>query len=75
MQDYGYIHIKLSELIQERDISKNKLCHLAEMERAQLNRFCDGTITRLDTAVLCRLCKALDCSLSDLLEYVPPENK
>ena len=34
-----------------------------------------GTVTRLDTAVLARLCYALDCKIEDLLEYVPPENK
>ena len=47
----------------------------AEMQRTQLNQFCKGTVTRLDTAVLARLCYALDCKIEDLLEYVPPENK
>lgn len=71
MEDYGYVKIKLNTLIKERDISKNKLCHLAQMERSQINRYCNGTVTRLDTAVLCRLCHVLNCSLSDLIEYVP----
>lgn len=71
--DYGYIRIKLNELIHQRGISKNKLAHRAEMQRTQLNQYCNNQVTRLDTAVLSRLCHALDCKIDDLIEYVPPE--
>lgn len=71
MHEYGQIKIKLDELIKERNISKNKLSHRAEMQRTQINQYCNNEITRLDTAVLARLCTALDCEISDLLEFVP----
>lgn len=70
--DYGHIKIKLAELIKERGISKNKLSHKAEMQRTQINQYCNGEITRLDTAVLARICSTLDCRIEDLLEFVPP---
>ena len=35
--DYGYIKIKLDDLIEKQGISKNKLAHRAEMQRTQLN--------------------------------------
>ena len=73
-KDYGYIKIKLSELIREKGISKNKLSHWAEMQRTQINQYCNGEITRLDTAVLARLCTALDCKIEDILEFVPSSN-
>ena len=41
------------------------------MQRTQVNRFCNNEITRLDTAVLARLCTTLNCTISDLLEFVP----
>lgn len=66
---------QLDEMIEKQGISKNKLAHRAEMQRTQLNQFCKGTVTRLDTAVLARLCCALDCKIEDLLEYDPPENE
>lgn len=72
--DYGHIHIRLDELIRQKGISKNKLSQRAEMQRTQVNRFCNNDITRLDTAVLARLCSTLDCSISDLLEFVPPDD-
>ena len=74
-KDYGYIKIKLAELIEQQGISKNKVAHRAEMQRTQLNQYCKNEVTRLDTAVLARLCNALGCQISDLLEYVPKEEK
>ena len=70
-QEFGYIKIKLDQLIKERGLSKNKVEHRAEMQRTQLNQYCNNTVTRLDTAVLARLCTALDCRIEDLLEFVP----
>ena len=74
-RNYGTIRIKLDEMIEKQNISKNKLAHRAEMKRTQLNQFCKGTVKRLDNAVLARVCCALNCKIEDLLEYVPPENK
>lgn len=75
MDSHGTIRIKLNELLAESGMSKNKLSHRAEMQRTQINNFCNNKITRLDTDVLARLCAALDCKISDLLEYIPPEDK
>ena len=71
--NFGYIKIKLDELIKEKGISKNKLSHRAEMQRTQINQYCSNEITRLDTAVLARLCATLNCRIEDLLEYIPAD--
>ena len=73
MEDYGKIIIKLNELIEKAGISKNKLCHKAEMQRTQLNNYCNNNVTRLDTDVLARLCSVLNCKIEDLLEFVPAD--
>lgn len=72
--NYGYIKIKLEQLLKAKKLSKNKLAHRAEMQRTQINNYCNGEITRLDTAVLARICTALDCKIEDLLEFVPKES-
>ncbi len=74
MNEYGKIIIKLDSLIEKSKMSKNKLCQRAEMQRTQLNNFCNNKITRLDTDVLARLCTVLDCKIEDLIEFVPPKN-
>jgi len=71
--EFGTIKINLNKLIEERGISKYKLGLEAHMHLRQINGFCDNTITRADFNVLGRLCTALDCEISDLLEYVPPK--
>ena len=73
--DYGYIKIKLDDLLKDRGISKNKLAHRAELQRTQINNYCNNEATRLDTAVLARICNALDCKIEDLLEFVPAKEK
>lgn len=73
MEHYGTIRINLDQLIKQTGISKNKLSHRAEMQRTQINNYCNNTITRLDIDVLARLCTVLDCEIGDLLEYIPPD--
>ena len=73
MQQFGTIRIHLDELLKESGLSKNKLSQRAEMQRAQINRYCSNEVTRLDTDVLARLCTVLQCDISDLLEFVPPK--
>ena len=68
----GRIIIKLTQLLEDRKMSKNMLSHRAEMQRYQINHYCNNKITRLDVDVLARICTTLECSISDLLEYVPP---
>lgn len=75
MEKYGTIKIKLAELIESSGLSKNKLCHRAEMQRTQVNNYCKNKVTRLDTDVLARICTVLNCTIGDLLEFVPPEKE
>ena len=73
LEKFGTVRIHLGKLIEEKGISKNKLSQRAEMQRTQLNHYCNNTITRLDIDVLGRLCTVLDCKIGDLLEFIPPE--
>ena len=71
--EYGTVKIRLAELIEKEGISKNKLSHKAELQRTQLNNYCNNTISRLDIDVLARICTVLNCEIADLLEFCPPQ--
>lgn len=73
--EFGEVRIKLSELLVQRGISKNILSQRAEMQRTQINRYCKDEILRFDKDVLARLCTVLECDISDLLEFVPPDKQ
>ncbi len=75
MKNKGMLIIHLSSLLKTSGMSKNKFCQKAEVQRSQLKAYMDNTITRLDTDVLIRICHTLNCSISDLLEYIPPKDK
>ena len=73
MERFGTIKINLAKLIEDRGISKNKLGQRAEMQRTQINHYCNNEVTRLDIDVLARLCTVLECEIGDLLEFIPPD--
>lgn len=74
MSEYGTVRIKLDKLLKESGMSKNKLSHKAEMQRSQINGYCNNEITRLDIDVLARICTVFNCKIEDLLEFIPNED-
>lgn len=63
-----YIHIRINELLEERGISKNRICKDLDIPRANFNRYCRDEFQRIDANLILKLCKYLNCSISDLLE-------
>ena len=45
MAQYGRIEIHLADLLEKSGLSKNKLFHRAEMQRTQINGYCNNTIS------------------------------
>lgn len=72
---HGKIVIHLGELIQNSGMSKNKFSQYSQMEHTQLNNYCKNKVARVDLDVLARICSVLNCSIADLLEYVPDDAK
>lgn len=73
MDDFGKIILHVDEIIKQKEISKNKICDETGMKRTPLNRYCKNEVTRMDFESICKLCYMLDCSVEDLLEYIPPK--
>lgn len=70
--DYGSFEILLSDYLKENNISKNWLAEKANLQRTQLNSYCNNKIKRPDFDVLSRICFSLQCDLSDILRYKRP---
>lgn len=72
-ENIGKIVIKIEDVLKAKNISKNAICYDLRIQRGQFNRYCRGDIQRLDINLLCRLCDYLECKLSDLVDYIPPD--
>lgn len=42
-EDYGYLEIRLNELLKKKGLSKNKLSHKAEMNWKQIDNYCTNS--------------------------------
>lgn len=59
--------------MERHNISKNQLCNAANLQFTQLQSYYQNNVKRLDCEVLARICYTLECGLSDIVEYMPPE--
>lgn len=72
--DCGEIKITLQEVMNSRQISMNQLSFRAEMQRTQLRNYRDNKVQRVDIDILKRLCYVLECTLDELIQYIPPSS-
>lgn len=70
MQNFGKIIFKIDQVLEEKNISKNKLEKKASLQRTQLNSYCNNKVKRLDLATIAKICYVLDCEIADIMEYV-----
>lgn len=63
-----YVHIRIMELLQEKNISKTKICKDLDLQRGNFNRYCRDDFQRIDTNLMIKLCDYFHCSFNELLE-------
>lgn len=63
-----HVHLRINELLEEREISKTKICKDLDLQRGNFNRYCRDEFQRIDTNLLLKLCDYFQCSIADLLE-------
>ena len=72
--EYGSIRVKLAEMLDSRGITRNRLHTLTGVKYEVIDRYYKGNNVELvDLDFLSKVCYVLNCSISDLLEYQPPE--
>ncbi len=73
--EYGTVRLRIEEILQEKKISKNKICKELDIPRTNFNRYCRGQFQRLDIGLICKLCYYLEVEAGDLIVYVRPQSK
>ena len=65
----GISYKKLWHLLIDRDMKKRELLQLANISTATLAKLNRGD--NVNTDILVRICRALNCSLEDIMELLP----
>ena len=66
---YGKISVHLKEIIEERGITRYRLAKLADTRFEVVEKWCSGTVERIDSDILARFCYILDCEITDIIKY------
>ena len=69
IRTYGRISINLKDLIEEKGITRYRLAKLADTRFEVVEKWCSGTVERIDSDVLARFCYILDCEITDIIKY------
>lgn len=67
------IKINLSRLLGEKRINQKDFSKLAKVRRATINAYYNEYVKRINKEDLDKMCKSLNCQISDLIEYIPDE--
>jgi len=62
--------MRITELLEENNISKNTLCKELDIPRSNLNRYCRDDFQRIDANLVCKLCEFFQCEVGDLIKYI-----
>ncbi|MBQ7031018.1 MAG: helix-turn-helix transcriptional regulator [Bacilli bacterium] len=65
----GYYLFKLEKLLNNKNISINKLMRDTNTDFKVIKRLMTGDLVRIDIIVLARICDYLDCNITDIVEY------
>lgn len=71
--NYGRLHIRIVEILNEKGISKNQICKDLDIPRGNFNRYCRDECQRIDAKLVCKLCSYLEVTPGELIEHIREE--
>ena len=67
---YGHIEVRLKSYMEANNISRNQLARKIDSRFEVIDKWYQGSLNKIDSDVLARICYVLDCTPGDLLTYV-----
>ncbi len=68
------IRLTLDKCLTERGVTRYELAKRTDIKFQTIDRYYKNRVVRYDSYILDRICQALDCQLSDIIEYVEDED-
>lgn len=66
---YGNISVHLKDLLEEKGVTRYRLAKLADTRFEVVEKWCSGTVERIDADVLARFCYILNCEITNIIKY------
>ena len=67
------VRLTIDKYLDKRGITRYELAKRTEVKFQTIDRYYKNRVVRYDSYILDRICTALECSLSDIIEYVNDE--
>lgn len=64
------VRLTIDKYLDERGITRYELAKRTEVKFQTIDRYYKNRVVRYDSYILDRICAALECNLSDIIEYV-----
>lgn len=72
--EWGKVDLHLDEYLKKHKISRCSLSRNGQIHYKQLLKYCKNEMQKVDLNLLARICKTIDCEISDIMTYTPPES-
>ncbi|MCL2697793.1 MAG: helix-turn-helix transcriptional regulator [Oscillospiraceae bacterium] len=69
----GIYYYKLNDLLNRRGLKKGDLIKMAEISNVTVSKLSSNKVVQTD--MIDKVCKALNCQPGDIMEYIPDEDK
>ena len=73
MEEWGQVNLKLDEFLKSHKISRSSLSRNGQIHYKQLIKYCNNDMKKVDLNIFARICRTIDCEISDIIEYDPPK--
>ena len=70
MRVLSSIRLRLEELLATRGITRYELSRRTDIQYQIIDKYYKNKVVRYDSALLLKMCIALDCEIGDLIEVV-----
>lgn len=75
VEEWGEVNLKLDEFLKSHHISRSSLSRNGQIHYKQLLKYCNNDMKKVDLSLLARICKTINCEISDIIEYSPPKKE
>lgn len=64
LKNYGKVEITLKDVLEKKEISRNKLCTMIATNYDLVNRYYNNKVIRIDLDIIARMSSALNCNVN-----------